>query len=286
MNAQPESPRVSVVIPCRNDAASLPLVLAALERQTYPRDKFQVLVVDNGSTDGSGEAAQPFPVERLREPVPSAYRARNRGIAAATGEYLLFLDADTVPCPEWIAELVQTAQAADSWLAGGRIENEVARPALGSALLALARSADQRRAALESSGRLSGGNMLVARAAFDKYGLFLPVQSGGDGEFSLRANPERKPVPYAERAVVVHRCDVGIGAYLGRAYRIAKGQARPGPEPVPLPWRPGVRRAREIQRRLPAGVSASWLRVLAVLWLERWLFFLGDRTGRRAGRTA
>lgn len=242
--------------------------------------------MDNGSTDGSWEAAQAFPVERLREPIRSAYRARNRGIAAATGEYLLFLDADTVPCPEWIAELVRTAQAADFWLVGGRIENEVARATLGSALLALARSADQRRAALERSGRLSGGNMLVARAAFDKYGLFLPVQSGGDGEFSLRANPERKPVPYAKRAVVAHRCDVGTWTYLGRAFRIAKGQARTGAVPASPPWRPGVRRAREIQRRLPAEVSASWLRVLLALWLERWFFFFGNRVGRRAGGAA
>lgn len=286
MNARPESPRVSVVVPCRNDAASLSLVLSALERQTYPRDKTQILVVDNGSTDGAEEVAQAFSVARLREPIRSAYRARNRGIAAATGEYVLFLDADTVPCPEWIAELVQTARAARSGLAGGRIENEMVRPTLGSALLALARPADQRRAAIERDGRLSGGNMLVARAVFDAYGVFLPVQSGGDGEFSRRANPERQPVPYAERAVVVHRCDIGIWAYWGRAFRIAKGQARTGGTPVPFPWRPGVRRAREIQRRLPAAVSASWLRVLGVLWLERWFFFCGDRAGRWAGRTA
>lgn len=284
MSAQPEAPRISVVIPCRNDVASLPQVLAALERQTYPRDKIQVLVVDNGSTDGSWEAAQPFPVERLREPIRSAYRARNRGIAAATGEYLLFLDADTVPCPEWIAELVRTAQAADFWLVGGRIENEVVRPTLGSALLALERPAEVRRAALERSGRLSGGNMLVARAAFEKHGLFLPVRSGGDGEFSLRANPERRPVPYAERAVVVHRCDVGTWTFVGRAFRIAKGQAQTGAAPAPPPWRPGVRRAREIQRQLPAGSFASWLSVLAVLWLERWLFFFGNRIGRWAER--
>ena len=153
MNARPAWPRVSVIVPCRNDAASLPLVLAALERQTYPREQIQILVVDNGSTDGSWEAIRDFSVERLREPVRSAYRARNRGIAAATGEYLLFLDADTVPCSEWIAELVLTAQAADFWLAGGRIENAVARPTLGSALLALARPAEQRRAELERTGQ-------------------------------------------------------------------------------------------------------------------------------------
>ena len=281
MTGAPDQPPVSVIIPCRNEAAGLPHVLAGLERQTYPREKTQIIVVDNGSTDGTWAILEQASVERLREPVASAYRARNRGIAASTGEYLLFLDADTVPVPEWIAEMVHTAQAADFWLAGGRIENEVVRPTLGSALLALARPAEFRRASIEQTGRLSGGNMLVAREAFDRFGLFLPIQSGADGEFSLRANPERRPVSYAGRAVVVHRCDISTWGYLRRAFRIARGQAQTGAPAVPWPWRPGVRSAREMKGRLSAGVRASWLRVWMVMWLERWFFFLGNRVGRR-----
>lgn len=280
MNADNQQPSVSVIIPCRNDAATLPKVLAALKQQTYPRAKTQIIVVDNGSRDGSVAAARAAGFEPVIEPQRSAYLARNRGIAAATGEYLLFLDADTVPVPEWIQELVHTAQSANFWLAGGRTESELVRPTLGSALLALTRSAKSRQRMVTQSGRLSGGNMLVARTAFETYGLFLSVESGGDGEFSVRANPEKRPVPFAPCAVVVHQCNISTWSYLKRAYRIAKGQTQTGKIRPALPWRPGGRRVGEVQRQLPDSVSASWLSLWLVLWLERWFFYAGYLAGR------
>ncbi len=288
MNTAGTQPRVSIIIPCRNDATSLSRVLEALGRQTYDPNQMEIIVVDNGSTDQSASIARTFPVRLLTEPVPSAYLARNRGIAAATGDYLLFLDADTVPSPDWIAQLVAAAMKSGSWLAGGRIESVVTRPTLGSALLAATRSADKRREMLEKTGRLSGGNMLVARAAFDKYGVFRPLQSGGDGEFSERANPGRAPVPYAGSAVVVHECDIGNWEYLRRACRIGRGQAQTrGPDSgvsLSMPWRPGVGRVREIHQAVRARVAVSWLTVWAMLWLERWFFYFGYRAGLRAGR--
>ena len=283
-------PRVTVIIPCRNDAATLPLVLEALDHQTYDRDQLEVIVVDNGSTDESARVARTFSVRLLEEPVPSSYLARNRGIAAATGDYLLFLDADTIPAPEWVEELTRAAVKSGSWLAGGRIESIVARPTLGGALLATSRSAEKRREMVEKNGRLSGGNMLVARAAFEKYGVFLPLQSGGDGEFSERANPEHRPVPYVESAVVVHQCDIGNGEYLRRAFRIGKGQAQSRPsgsvKSMPIPWRPGTGRVQEVHQVVRPLVKASWFAVWVMLWLERWYFYFGYRAGLRAGRAS
>ena len=288
MSTADRQPRVSVVIPCRNDAATLPRVLEALGRQTYDRQKTEILVVDNGSADDSLHIARTFPVRLLEEPVPSAYLARNRGIAAATGDYVLFLDADTIPEPAWIERLVAAAVESDSWLAGGRIESVVAKPTLGSALLATSRSAEKRREMVEKLGRLSGGNMLVARAAFDKYGLFRPLQSGGDGEFSERANPGHRPIPYVESAVVVHQCDIGNWDYLRRAYRVGKGQAQTAglgaAKSLSIPWRPGVGRVREIHQALRPLIKTFRFAVWAMLWLERWSFYFGYRAGLRAGR--
>src|SRR5271170_55064 len=62
--------------------------------QTYP--PFEVIVVDNGSKDGSRAVCERFgaEVKLLDEPVPSAARARNTGVRAAAGEFIAFLDAD------------------------------------------------------------------------------------------------------------------------------------------------------------------------------------------------
>ncbi|MDQ3703447.1 MAG: glycosyltransferase [Chloroflexota bacterium] len=104
------TPLVSVVVPTFNRRASLGRLLEALERQTYPNDRFEVVVVDDGSSDGTVEwlrgyrARYPLRVMEQAHEGPSA--ARNRGVAAANGTLVLFLDDDVVPLPECIAEHV------------------------------------------------------------------------------------------------------------------------------------------------------------------------------------
>jgi GT2 family glycosyltransferase len=108
-------PLVSVVVPTYNRLSRLKKVLAALERQQFPRDQFNVVVISDGSTDGTDE--------HLRDPAleldllfvtqanqgPAA--ARNHGIKRASGEYVLFLDDDVVPAPELLAEHMRLHRA-------------------------------------------------------------------------------------------------------------------------------------------------------------------------------
>lgn len=282
-------PLVSVIIPCRNDGSTLSEVLSALQRQRYSGEGVEIIVVDNGSSDNSKTVALAHGVILLEEETPSAYVARNRAVQVARGDYLLFLDADTIPCDAWVEEMVKAACEGDTGMAGGRIENRVDRETLGSALLALTHDSEKRRASVERDGRLSGGNMIVKRELFDRHGLFLELQSGADGEFSTRANPDMKPMPYAVAAVVHHVCDISTRDYLRRAFREARGQvmaARAGSViRPPLPWRPGVRRALEVKDQLLAGYGMKpgggllW-RVFLVLWLERWFFYYGALAGR------
>ncbi len=278
-------PMVSVVIPCYNDADTLGLVLAGLSAQTYPSDRIEIIVVDNGSTDCSRQVAQSLGIEPLYEALRSSYVSRNRGILASKGEYLLFLDADTVPEQRWIEYMVDAALKAGSGLVGGRIENHVLHYSLGSMLLSYTRSADFRRCCVEERRQLSGGNMLVLRTVFDRVGVFLPVRSGGDIEFARRANPDRKTVPYAESAIVTHLCNITTWSYICRAARIACGQVSTHSLAFKgwraIPWRPGVRRAMEVSARLrdEFGVDAGrflFVRIFLVLWCERWSFFLGS----------
>jgi len=110
-------PTISVVMPCHNAAASVGAAIGSVLAQTYA--SVELVVVDDGSTDGSHEVLQGFgsrivtiPQEN-RGPGP----ARNRGIAAASGELLAFLDADDYWRDDCLARLCDALQASDADIA-------------------------------------------------------------------------------------------------------------------------------------------------------------------------
>jgi glycosyltransferase involved in cell wall biosynthesis len=100
---RPAAPRLSVVIPARNAGATLHRVVLALQAQDAAAGTFEVVVVDDGSTDGSCDAldgvAGPAPVRVVRQPPRGRAAARNRGAREARGRVLLFLDADILATP-------------------------------------------------------------------------------------------------------------------------------------------------------------------------------------------
>lgn len=96
-------PRVSVVIPARDDAAALHACLASLIRQrTRPAE---IIVVDNGSTDETATVATAFGARVIHEPVPGIPRAASAGYDAATGDILGRLDADSVVEEDWVERI-------------------------------------------------------------------------------------------------------------------------------------------------------------------------------------
>ncbi len=93
---------VSVVIPVRDLRTYLPEAIESVLAQTVPAETVEVIVVDDGSTDGSGEVAERYAprVRVLRQPSRGLPAARNAGIDAASAPYLQFLDADDRLLPE------------------------------------------------------------------------------------------------------------------------------------------------------------------------------------------
>jgi len=109
----------AVVIPTYNRAEILRIVLSSLARQTYPKDRFEVVVVDDGSWDHTPEV-----VEQFRDRLDIRYfyqedegyrlsRARNIGIENARGDIVILLDSDMVVCPEYVFEHVRTHRGWD-----------------------------------------------------------------------------------------------------------------------------------------------------------------------------
>ncbi len=97
---------VSVIVPVHNAAASLGNCLDALFSQNLPAASFEVIVVDNRSTDNSVAIARRYhKVKVLAESQRSAYKARNRGVRAAAGKLIGFTDADCIPDKNWLSRL-------------------------------------------------------------------------------------------------------------------------------------------------------------------------------------
>ena len=100
--------RVSVVIPLYNKANYIARTLRSVASQTF--EDFETIIVDDGSTDGSGEIAAEFPDRRfrvLRQANAGPGAARNRGISEACGEVIAVLDADDVWMPEYLASVLK-----------------------------------------------------------------------------------------------------------------------------------------------------------------------------------
>ncbi len=96
---------ISVVIPAYNEERYLGRCLQALCAQSYPASRFEIIVVDNGSTDATAQIARRFGAQVVEEPVKGIARARQRGFEAARGEVIASTDADTVVPPFWLARI-------------------------------------------------------------------------------------------------------------------------------------------------------------------------------------
>ncbi|MEP6700181.1 MAG: glycosyltransferase [Bacteroidota bacterium] len=99
--------KIAVIIPARNEEENIGKLLQALQEQTYPADLFEVIVVDDHSTDHTASIVQQYPTVKLvqlKEDGINSYKKRaiETGIAAASGELIITTDADCLPLPNWL----------------------------------------------------------------------------------------------------------------------------------------------------------------------------------------
>ncbi len=206
-------PKISVIVPIYNGEADLVDLLDCLRRQTYPTDRVEYCLVDNGSHDRTSEILKSanqagFTVHALSEPrIQSSYAARNVGIRAATGEILAFTDADCRPEPNWLDDLIAPFTESVVGLVAGEIK---ALP--GNTLLE--HHAD-RQETLSQKHTLAHSfcaygqtaNLAVRHQVFEQVGLFRPyLTTGGDADLCWRILRETPwEMRFAERAIVCHR---------------------------------------------------------------------------------
>lgn len=278
-------PVISVVVPTLNEAQHINACLEALQQQSIGRESYEIVVVDNGSTDGTRELVKRFATRLLQEIKPSPYAARNRAINSTRGLWLAFTDATCIAEPTWLEMLLKSANQTGSRIVGGLTRYEVLTPTLGNQLFYETHLPEQLRESVETHQCIAGNNLFVHRSLFEKHRLFREIRSGSDIEFSKRVSRQGNRCGFAERAVVYRQCDLSNWQYLKRCYRIRRGQGIHFETPKglgsligvlrKLPWRPGFRAGRSAPRpstfQSQPGFATEWL----YRWAVRWAGFSG-----------
>ena len=206
---------VSVVVPTHNRASLLPRTLESLVNQRADAIRYEIVVVDNRSTDDTRAVVERFirtapSLRYLFEAAPGVSNARNTGIAAARAPLVAFIDDDVEADPGWIASIVRAFDAnPDVDCVGGRIRARWQEPPprwltpFHWGALALQGKKGPRVDAHNASPCLMTANFACRRAALEEVGGFSPAfMRDEDRELQLRLWHAGKRGLYVDEIVV------------------------------------------------------------------------------------
>ena len=218
-------PRVSVVVCAYNAADTLEDCLDSIGRLNYP--DFEVIVVNDGSRDTTGDIARRYPVRLISVPNGGLSAARNIGLSAATGEIVAYTDADVRVDRDWLTYLVQPFVTSDVVGSGGPnivppddpfVAQCVARAPGGPTHVLL----DDRIAE-----HVPGCNMAFRREALLAIDGFNPVylRAGDDVDICWRLQAKKQRIGFSPSALVWHHHRPSIKAYWRQQVGYGEGEA-------------------------------------------------------------
>jgi glycosyltransferase involved in cell wall biosynthesis len=181
-----DTPTFSVVIPALNAAGVIPRCLEGLEKLKAGFGAFEVIVVDNGSTDNTLAAVRAFEsrlnLRLLEKPGVPISAARNHGAAAANGRYLAFLDADCIPAADWL-------HRTRDHITDSPVDVTGARYAIPEDSSWVARTWHRHQEVkIGPVSYIPGGNLIISKARFLQLGGFdETIETNEDYEFCQRA---------------------------------------------------------------------------------------------------
>jgi len=217
--------KLSVIIPCLNAADTIGTQLEALSNQQW-NEPWEVIICDNGSTDGTVEV-----VERFRERLPhlkivdasekrGQYSATNAGVSVAEGEFLAFCDADDEVAPGWVAAMGETLACHD--FVAGRFEMKKLNPPWMHGTHSQENGLNTYRYPLYLP-HAGGGNMGISRSGYAALGGFDDsVFYLSDTDLCFRAQLAGTKLHFAPDAVLHYRAPQDIKTIFRKA--ILNGQ--------------------------------------------------------------
>ncbi|ADJ13945.1 rhamnosyl transferase [Halalkalicoccus jeotgali B3] len=224
--------RFSIICPVYNDPAGIYDTIQSLIDIDYPKNDYEIIVVDNNSSDETLsvikklESDHPHLVTSLVESdIQSSYAARNTGINAASGEYLAFIDADMTAPPEWLNDLEQCFRQGSDYIG---CDVNITIPNDKQTIWARY----DRAQGLPVHYYMNYKNysptcsLAVRRSVIENVGLFdSTVKSGGDAEFGHRVNKRNYCSYYASDTHLQHPARTSASNHFSKAARLGRASA-------------------------------------------------------------
>jgi len=216
--------KISVIVPVYNDSR-VESCISSLLVQDYPKDLYEVIVVDNHSVASISEIISRFPVTYLREEKQGSYFARNRGLETASGDIAAFIDADCVADPGWLKNLVKGFEDPQVGGVGGKILKLPSKTWVQAAAEDLA----EQQTSPQSLPFFPYPYIVTANAAYRMSilrqlgGFDTQFQSGGDVDLSGRVQQSGYQIITVQDAIVYHAARESIQGYFRQYFGYAVG---------------------------------------------------------------
>lgn len=214
-------PYVSVIVPAFNASKTIQSCVNSLLKQGYPQGKYEVIVVDNGSTDNTWKMLQNYrgKIILMRNSMKNSYRARNTGIMKARGDILLFTDADCVAGKDWMPLMVRCFQNPSIKIAGGGIQAAEKRGIVQKYCDLYCHTQES----YYRKGVFASSNMAVRHPKEAKTALFdVSLPLGADFEFCSRIVNKPSEIVYEPKAVVCHHYSDSMFEFLRKHFVYGK----------------------------------------------------------------
>jgi glycosyltransferase involved in cell wall biosynthesis len=218
--------RVSIIIPVYNDPVGVIDTLNALIAQT--NDDYEVLIVDNGSTDQTRSAVHEYSdganlIKLLAEnEIQGSYAARNKGLRNTDSDVVAFLDADETVDEDWLQKAVEAMNEQGVDYLGCNVELTLPEDTLVGRYNV--RTGFPVKQYLKEQNYAPTCALLVRREVFDDVGLFdARLISGGDREFGECVHEAGYDRGYAEDAVVYHPARTQFTSLAKKNFRVGRG---------------------------------------------------------------
>ena len=214
---------ISVIIPTFNSAKQLSDCLKSLETQTMDQGSYQVIVVDDGSTDDTRSIVAKYSAKYVYQANQGPAVARNHGVTEAQGEIVLFTDADCMPQANWIEEMIKPLD--DSQVVGVKGAYKTDQKELMARLVQIEyEDKYERMKKFKYIDFIDTYSAAYRKDVYIKYGGFderYPKASVEDQEFSFRLFRDGYKMVFNSSAIVYHRHSARLIDYLKKKYKIA-----------------------------------------------------------------